>query len=189
MREEAIIRRAAPADAAAIGPLHVACLHETYTDLMPSDWLAVRTVEERTSLWGRVLNDPVASNTIAVCIAECEGAICGFGSCGWQRADSLTQLGFPGEFSAIYVLQRFQRRGIGRALMRGLTSALVESRIGAAALWCLKDNDRARRFYEALGGEFVLEQVGPEFHAGQIEVVYGWRDMAQLMSRCEYPEA
>ena len=180
MKEEAAIRSAVPADAAAIGRVHVACLHETYTDLMPPEWLAERTVEERTSLWKSVLDEPAARSTIAVCVAECESDVCGFASCGWQRTASLKELGFAGEFSAIYVLRRFQRRGIGLALMRSLASAALESGVHTAALWCLKDNEGACRFYEHVGGEFLFEQVGPEVHAGRIEVAYGWRNLLLL---------
>lgn len=180
MRDDASIRIAGPADAAAIGRIHVACLHETYTDLMPPEWLAERTVEERTARWKIVLDEPAACSTIAVCIAECEGDICGFASCGWQRTESLKEMGFAGEFSAIYVLRRFQRQGIGLSLMRSLAAAALERGIGTAALWCLKDNEGARRFYERIGGEFLLERVGPEAHAGRIEVAYGWPDLAEL---------
>ena len=185
MKEEVSIRRAAPADAAAIGRAHVACLHETYTGLMPNEWLATRTVEERTALWRNVIEDPVARSTMAVCVAERDGEVCGFGSCGPQRVDFVAEMGFAGEFSAIYVLQRYQRQKIGVRLLRDLAAALLENGIDTAALWCLKDNIGARRFYERLGGEFLMEREGPEFHAGQIEIVYGWRDVAQLKIGCE----
>jgi GNAT superfamily N-acetyltransferase len=174
-----------PADAPAIGRVHVAGLHETYTDIMPPDWLAARTVEERTSRWKGIIEEPIACSTIAVYIAECETEVCGFASCGWQRTEMLKEAGFAGEFSAIYVLRRFQRRGIGLALMRSLALVLLDNRITTAALWCLKDNAPARSFYERVGGEFLLEQVGPEIHAGQLEIAYGWRDLAQLGVRCK----
>jgi ribosomal protein S18 acetylase RimI-like enzyme len=182
MKEEASIRIATPGDASAIGRVHVVCLHETYTGLMPSDWLAVRTIEERTAQWQRVLDEPAACSTIAIFKAEYEGEICGFASCGQQRMEFLNEMGFAGEVSAIYVLQRFQGRGIGRALMRCLALALSEDDICAAALWCLRDNTPARRFYEKIGGEFLIEQQGTEAHANQIEVAYGWRNLGRLMT-------
>jgi ribosomal protein S18 acetylase RimI-like enzyme len=180
VRKEASIRKAAPADAPAIGRVHVACLHETYTGLMPPDWLAVRTVEERTSRWKDILDEPAACGTIAVYIAEYEGGVCGFGSCGRQRSEFLKEWGFTGEFSAIYVLRQFQRHGTGLALMRTLAAVLVENGIGAAALWCLKNNAGARSFYERIGGEFLIEQQGTEAHANRVEVAYGWRNLTQL---------
>ncbi len=84
--------------------------------------------------------------------------------------------------SAIYVLERFQGQGIGRALMGCAASALSEINIGAVALWCLRDNAHARRFYERIGGEFLIEQQGTEAHANQIEVAYGWRDLGCLIT-------
>ncbi|HEX3664442.1 MAG TPA: GNAT family N-acetyltransferase [Rhizomicrobium sp.] len=180
MNDEASIRSATPADAAAIGRVHAACLSETYTGLMPADWLAARTEEERTSQWETVLNQPAACGAIAVYLAERDGTICGFASCGWQRTELLKRSGFIGEFSAIYVLRSFQRRGVGLSLMHSLASALTETGINAAALWCLKDNADARKFYERIGGEFLIEQQGSEAHANCIEVAYGWRDIARL---------
>jgi GNAT superfamily N-acetyltransferase len=185
MRQETSILKATPGDASAIGRVHVACLHETYTGLMPSEWLAVRTVEERTSRWKEILDDPAACSTIAVHIAERGGSVCGFASCGSPRTEVLKELGFAGEFSAIYVLRRFQGQGTGVALMRSLAAALLENGIGTAALWCLKGNSRARRFYERIGGEFLIEQAGPETHAGRVEVAYGWRDLLQLAAGYE----
>jgi ribosomal protein S18 acetylase RimI-like enzyme len=185
MKEETSVRRAAPQDASEIGRVHVACLHETYTGLMPVEWLATRTVEERTALWKNVIENPVARSTMAVCVAEQGGEVCGFGSCGPQRVEFVAEMGFKGEFSAIYVLRRFQRQRTGLKLMHGLAVALLENGIDTAALWCLRDNTGARRFYERLGGEFLLEREGPEIHAGQIEIVYGWRDIASLVKQLD----
>jgi ribosomal protein S18 acetylase RimI-like enzyme len=180
MNQGTPIRRATSADAAAIGRIHVDCLRETYTGLMPPEWLAARTVEERTSRWKDILDDPEVFDTIAVCIAECGDGVCGFASCGSQRTEFLRERGYAGEISAIYILRRFQRRGIGLELMSGLASALQENGIETAALWCLRDNVGARHFYERIGGEFLLEQEGSDAHANQIEVAYGWRDLARL---------
>jgi ribosomal protein S18 acetylase RimI-like enzyme len=180
MNEGASIRTASPADAAVIGRLHAACLNETYAGLLPAEWLAAQTVEERTRRWERILDEPAAFGAIAVYVAESEGEICGLASCGRQRTEFLKDEGFAGEFSAIYVLRRFQRQGTGRTLMRALTSALLGNRIEAAALWCLKNNWPARRFYESIGGEFLLEQPGTEAHANAIEIAMGWRNLAKL---------
>jgi len=185
MKNEPSIRRATPADASSIGRVHVTGLHETYSGIMPSEWLAARTPEERTGRWKNIIEEPVACSTIAVFIAEYGGDVCGFASCGRQRTEFLKGLGFGGEISAIYVLRRHQRRGIGVALMRKLISVLLEDGLDAAALWCLAENIPARRFYECLGGEFLLEQAGPEIHAGQLEIAYGWRSLASLAARLE----
>ena len=54
-----------------------------------------------------------------------------------------------GEIFALYVLEEYQRRGIGYALMREALSRLEGCRV--VVLWALKENDKALRFYERVG--------------------------------------
>lgn len=54
-----------------------------------------------------------------------------------------------GEVFALYVLEEYQRRGIGCALMREALSLLEGCRI--VYLWVLKENAKAIRFYECVG--------------------------------------
>lgn len=54
-----------------------------------------------------------------------------------------------GEIFALYVLEEYQRRGIGYALMREALSRLGSCRV--VVLWAFKDNARALRFYERVG--------------------------------------
>ena len=54
-----------------------------------------------------------------------------------------------GEIFALYVLEEYQRRGIGYALMREALSRLEGCRV--VVLWALKENDKAIRFYERVG--------------------------------------
>lgn len=54
-----------------------------------------------------------------------------------------------GEIFALYVLEEYQKRGIGYALMREALSRLEGCRV--VVLWALKENDKAIRFYERVG--------------------------------------
>ncbi len=54
-----------------------------------------------------------------------------------------------GEVFALYVLEEYQHRGIGYALIRQALSLLGDCR--AVCLWVLKDNAKAIRFYERIG--------------------------------------
>jgi ribosomal protein S18 acetylase RimI-like enzyme len=119
-------------------------------------------------------------------------SIVGFGSCGRQPVAVLLDDGFAGEFSALYVLAAHQRRGVGRRLMALMARDLLAREVRGAALWVLRDNEPARRFYEALGakvvgrriesvdahltGERARAQDGALLH----EVAYGWPDLALL---------
>ena len=59
-----------------------------------------------------------------------------------------------GEVHALYVLPGWQGRGVGRALLAGLTDALRTRGYRAAVLWTLRDRPPTRRFYEANGWTF-----------------------------------
>jgi hypothetical protein len=45
----------------------------------------------------------------------------------------------------------------------------------------LKENVPARRFYEALGGQLVLEEQFEDRGAVLVRVGYGWRDASELL--------
>jgi hypothetical protein len=54
--------------------------------------------------------------------------------------------------------------------------------ISGGTCWTLRDNEGARRFYEALGGEIVGEQEHrPSMDTVLIEVAHGWRRLASLL--------
>jgi ribosomal protein S18 acetylase RimI-like enzyme len=109
-----------------------------------------------------------------------ENSIIGFGSCGAQRTESLRVKGYDGEVSAIYVLREFQKRKIGTRLFRAMSSDLQRRGLNAAALWVLRDNLRARRFYEHFGGKVIAERDDVRDGAVLVELAYGWPDLKEL---------
>ena len=111
-------------------------------------------------------------------IAERAGAIVGFASCGAARH---RLEGLEAEVYALYVLQDHQRRGVGRELVRACARHFVRQGEFGFYLWVLKAN-RARLFYEALGGQEVAgktERLGLHSFA---EVAYAWHDLTALVS-------
>ena len=56
-----------------------------------------------------------------------------------------------GEVYAIYVDTSYWDRGYGRDLFAAAVRGLTDAGFGAATLWVLETNTRARRFYEAAG--------------------------------------
>lgn len=180
MHGDISIRQAGVADAAAIARIHVACWYETYSELLPAEMLADLSVGDRTARWRRILDDPAAFDTLAVFVAERDREMAGFASCGSQRNDTLKELGFAGEITALYVLRRFQRCGMGIALMREQASTLLAARFDAASLWCLENNVDARRFYERIGGRIICERNEAHGCASLLKVAYGWQDLSVL---------
>jgi ribosomal protein S18 acetylase RimI-like enzyme len=176
----AVIRIATPDDAPALGSMHVASWHESYAGLLPDKILASLSVEARSAAWDKIMREPASRNSTVIYLARHEGSIIGFGSCGAQRTKNLKDKGYGGEFSAIYVLREFQKRGIGSRLLREMSSDLVRRGFNAAALWVLRDNLSARRFYEHFGGKVIAEREEVRDSTFLIESAYGWPDLKEL---------
>ena len=174
------LRRANQVDAGALGTLHVASWHETYTGILADEILAGLSVDARTAMWSKILGAPSEFGCAAVFVAEDNGLVVGFGSCGQQREDTLTDKGFSGEFSAIYVLRSHQGRGVGRSIIAAMSNELSAAGHTAACLWVLRQNAPARAFYEKLGGIVVDEKIDVRPDATFIEDAYGWRDLSSL---------
>lgn len=174
------LRNAEPADAGELGALHVACWLETYTGIVPNEVIAGMSAEARTKMWARILGDPTALGVTNVLLAEDDGRVIGFGSCGVQRDGSLKEAGFGAEISAIYILRSHQRAGLGRTIMWRMADSMRTSGYDAATLWVLRENLAARGFYEWLGGEVVSEREEPRAGATLVEVAYGWRELERL---------
>jgi ribosomal protein S18 acetylase RimI-like enzyme len=174
------IRIATPDDAPALAAMHITSWHETYTGLLPDKMLSALSVESRAAAWAKIMQEPATERSTAVHLAEHRGAIICFGSCGAQRTESLKAKGYDGEVSGIYVLREFQKRKVGIHLFRAMSSDLIGRGFSAAALWVLRENLRARRFYEHLGGKVIGEREDVRDATILIELAYGWPDLKQL---------
>ncbi|MDQ1218161.1 GNAT family N-acetyltransferase [Microbacterium arborescens] len=156
------VRRAVPADAAAIARVHVRGWHEAYTGRMPQSILdrldLDRLTRVRRELLGHEqrISDRVppdaggAENTGPqrthdlgrTWVAVTGGSIVGFAVSGASRDVPPVA---PVELYAIYVLAAHHGTGAGRAL---LDAALGDER---ASLWVLDDNPRAHALYARNG--------------------------------------
>lgn len=173
-------RQANETDANAIGILHVASWRETYIGILPDKVLDRLSVEARSAMWRAVLGDSATWDGTNVFVAENGSDIVGFGACGDQRSAELGKQGFDGEIGAIYVLGAQQRAGVGKHLMRLMARSLLGRGRKAASLWVVRENVRARAFYELLGGAPVGQKDDDLSGATVVEIAYGWRDLGLL---------
>ena len=174
------IRPAAAKDAEAIAEVHVTAWRESYAGLMPDHILAALSIPDRLAKWRVILAQPAAEG-VTFLAEEDSGALLGFSSCGPQRTPELASQGFGGEISALYILRRAQREGVGTALMRAAAQRLMERGHHAASLWVLRDNLPARHFYEQLRGIALMDR---EDDLGR-HTAYGWRDLQPLLGRSD----
>ena len=110
--------------------------------------------------------------------AEVDGAgIVGFAFCGPSREPIE---GLEAEIYALYVLQPHQGRGVGRALVEAAARHFVKHGLFGFFLWVLKAN-RARLFYEAMGGQPVSEKTSSLGGHPFAQVAYAWHDLTALV--------
>jgi ribosomal protein S18 acetylase RimI-like enzyme len=157
-------------DSGQIARVHVASWRSTYEELLPGDFLDSLSEADYTERWTRFIEGGASR----VYVVEHEGEIVGFASGGRERAG---ETGFSGELYAIYVLDAFQGHGHGRELVRAVVTALRAMGFDDMIVWVLRDNQRARRFYERLGGAYVRTQPTTIGSATLEEVSYGWRHL------------
>jgi ribosomal protein S18 acetylase RimI-like enzyme len=161
--------------------MHINSWRETYAGILPDATLAALSVEKRMAMWDEILREPESLGSTVVHLAEINGQLAGFGSCGSQRTKDLAIKGFSGEISALYVLRPFQGRGIGARLFRTMSSNLVNRAFKAASLWVLNENSVARRFYAQQGGRVVGEREDLRGDTVLTEIAYGWADLTELI--------
>jgi GNAT superfamily N-acetyltransferase len=156
--------------------VHAESWRTSYAGILSAEVVASETATRTEQGWRRRLAH--LSSGSAVFAAEADGQLVGFASCGPGR-DPLGPL--EGEVYALYLLQDFQRRGLGRALLAECARHFVRQGVFGIYLWVLKAN-RARLFYEAVGGEPVAEK--DETLGGHAfgEIAYAWRDLTALVA-------
>lgn len=172
------IRQAKLEDSAAIAHVHVETRRVAYGSILSHDNLADFTYADSEQMWGKAFNTNEPVTTMLV--AETQGGeIIGFALGTPERTGSQVYLG---EVFAVYVLQEFQRTGVGRRLFLAVARCFLELGICLMLLWVFRDNHSARRFYESMGGEY-LEQKAVNIGGTDREMVsYGWRNVANLVA-------
>ena len=147
----AVVRPARATDADQVAAVHVASWRWAYAGLLPAEELAGLSVAERTDRWLARLAGTGTGRTDrgATFVADLDGRVVGFASVGPGRDD----VGGPsvGELYAIYLQREMAGTGTGRRLHDAGVGWLAEQGWTLALLWVLRDNLRARRFYEACG--------------------------------------
>jgi GNAT superfamily N-acetyltransferase len=178
------IREARIDDAAALARVHVDAWRTTYPGIVPADYLASLSFEEREEKWRSGLNAPEFGEFTYVAEVD-RHEIVGFATGGPERSGKLK---YPGELHAIYLAAGHRRRGIGRRLVHSIAERLLLLKYDSIMVWVLADNP-SRAFYEALGGERFFETEVEIGGAHLIEVAYGWADTRQLIQRAKESRA
>lgn len=166
------IRKAIVTDAVGIAKVHVDSWKTTYANIVPDEYLTSLTYESREQMWTKAI--PHGD----IYVAENNGwEIVGFAKGGKERTGKYK--GYDGELYAIYILQDYQGKGIGTALVKPIINEIIGVGLNSMLVLVLEDNN-SRKFYESLGGR-KIDTVVVEIGGKQLsELVYGWQDIRTL---------
>ena len=167
------IRLARLEAAPGIAKVHVDSWRTTYKGLIAEEFLAALSYERRAQTWTENLADPEGTSFLYVAETE-TGEIVGFVSAGPEHEGNPN---YRGETYAIYLVQQVQGQGLGRKLMETAMRELCKRGFSSMLLWVLKDNLPSRKFYEAVGGKYLLEKPIEIGSQNLIEVAYGWENL------------
>jgi ribosomal protein S18 acetylase RimI-like enzyme len=141
------IRRAQTSDARGIAEAQVAAWQTAYRGLLPDELLDTLSVSGFENRWRLRLTFEDSRQTL---VYEQDGHILGFVAFGPCRDEDIPALHI-GEIYAIYLHPVHWRQGYGSSLMEAALLALRKGGYTQVSLWVLRNNQPARRFYEAAG--------------------------------------
>jgi ribosomal protein S18 acetylase RimI-like enzyme len=170
-----VIVPAGPADAEALARVHVTSWRETYRGLLPDAFLARMSEPGYARRFRRELTHPGAHDVVLAAMNPYGvfGYVAGGPSRGGAEGEA--------EIATLYLLRAAQGRGVGRRLLTGAVRALAAEGARSLVISVLRDNVRARGFYERLGGAAgdPVQKPGP---GGMVwEVAYRWADIQALL--------
>lgn len=151
-----VIRPAKPEDGRAWWTLVNQVWQDAYAHIFPEEVFlerAKRVEENIASFQGWVKND---SERIT-CVAECDGRIIGI-MCGSIRCAHAPFDSDYADLGAIYIDPAFQGRRIGTAFRKSFEEWARKNGAFQYVIGVLKENQKARRVYEAWGGKLCQQE-------------------------------
>jgi ribosomal protein S18 acetylase RimI-like enzyme len=155
METPVVVRDAVPDDTMPIADLHVESWRVAYRGIMDDDVLDSPTlVESRRFGWTQHLHEGfnhTGDPEHRLFVATIDGVVVGFGHVG-RESDPVDDAHDPaGEVYGFYLHPDAWGTGVADALMDRCLDELRRRGFERAILWVLRDNPRARRFYERHG--------------------------------------
>ena len=147
------VREAQLEDAPEIARVHIQSWRAAYRGLIPDSILEDLDLQERTLRWSKLLSKP----DYWIFVAEDQESVVGFCSLAPAR-DGEEDPKAVVELITLYVDPEKWGQGFGKALSEAALQRARKGGFQEVVLWVLRENLRARDFYDRLG--FRVESAG-----------------------------
>ncbi|MFI5263702.1 MAG: GNAT family N-acetyltransferase [Candidatus Kapaibacterium sp.] len=172
------IREARPEDAFQIAQINIGSWHSTYRGLIADATLDGMKFEDYLKKWNTTFS--VLEENGGFCFVADDEVhhVIGYSLCGKNRHN---QFPFESELYAIYLLEEYQGKGIGKKLF--LKSVEEFRRRGNASflLFVLSSNLQSRKFYESFNPDFSAEETIIIDNGQYCDFCYGWSDIMNII--------
>ncbi len=164
------------ADIEQLADVHVKSWHSTYTGLTDQQFAHILTYDSAKARFIQKLEE----DNVDIFVAEKETkAMIGFVIIGPQRYD----VDFSGEIYALYLLEEYQGKGIGKSLFMTGVQQLKDYGYQSFSLLFIKDNKPAQSFYDYLGGHEIKRSTFDINGVTYEDIFYGWDSTEQFLKQ------
>ncbi len=132
-------------DARQVAEIHVTTWQAAYQGILPADYLASLSVDQREAMW----RESIVKGVPQLFVAKVEGDMVGWVAFGRCRDEGSTP--DSAEVWAIYVAPPSWSSGVGRMLWHRSQARMLEQGFKTVRAWVFTQNARAIRFYRAAG--------------------------------------
>ncbi len=144
------VRLAEHADADALGAISGRAFEATYRGVVP-DAVLDEWIMGGAASWQAAFEDRAPDSPSRAWVAEGDGTVLGYATTSPAKANWLPPPDGAGELTNLYLDPDVIGSGVGRLLYDHAEADLRERGFDPLVVWAFRDNDRARRFYEARG--------------------------------------
>jgi GNAT superfamily N-acetyltransferase len=172
-----VIRQASSVDSHNIAELHILSWRNTYSEILPENYLTNKIVGERHDYWQHNLSD--SNSDGFVLLIPGESLPLAFTS---VRRDQ--EPGYDVLLDNLHVHPEFKSQGLGREILGATLDRLLLEGARSLCLWVFDANLPTVRFYERLGGRADQHGVDDFVGCQAPHTRYGWQDLEQLREGC-----
>lgn len=134
--------------------INIQMWRKTYKEIINEEVFVMREKNREISI--NIIKEKLESKDNFYKVVSIDNKIVGFISYGKNRDMGEDNLG---EIYAIYILEEFHKKGIGKKLLSYAKDDLKEKGYSSLVIWTLEEN-KNREFYEKIGGkEFSNRQI------------------------------